>query len=410
MDLASLESKVQDVINEVRIKGDDAVLEFTRRFDGVDLKDMRVSPSEFDESILSLDEELKDAINIAADNIAAFHRAQLPKMIRVETMPGVTCWQKAVPIERVGLYVPGGTAPLFSTVLMLGIPASVAGCRETVLCTPPGKDGKIHPAILYAASVAGISTIIKAGGAQAIAAMAYGTSTVPSVYKIFGPGNQFVTCAKQLVQQAGVAIDIPAGPSEVAVFADSTANASFVAADLLSQAEHGIDSQVLLVTTDELLIEEVQRQLEFQLEVLPRSVFARKALESSRIVLVQSAEEAMDLLNEYAPEHLILACEDPFALADLVTNAGSVFLGHFSPESVGDYASGTNHTLPTNGYARAYSGVSLDSFLKKITFQQLSAEGLQEIGPVVERMAMEEGLLAHKHAVTIRLDKINNRI
>jgi histidinol dehydrogenase len=354
-----------------------------------------------------LAKELKEAIRMAKTNIEAFHRVQQQALEVVETMEGVRCWRRAVAIEKVGLYIPGGTAPLFSTILMLGIPARIAGCKEIILCSPPDMNGRLHPAILYAARLVGVTKIFKAGGVQAIAAMAYGTESVPKVYKVFGPGNQYVTCAKQLVQREGLAIDMPAGPSEVAVFADETARPAFVASDLLSQAEHGADSQVILVSPSREMIERVLVEIGRQLEDLPRAAIARAALENSRAFLVRDSYQAMELLNEYAPEHLILACGNPEELAEQVVNAGSVFLGHFSPESVGDYASGTNHVLPTNGHAKAYSGVSLDSFLKKITFQQLTPEGLTRIGIGVEKMAEAEGLDAHARAVGLRIRRMN---
>ncbi len=405
IDLIDLEPAVRSIMNDVRQDGDKAVIAYNKKFDAVESSSFLVNESEIVDSESLINEDLKDAIRAAAANIELFHRKQISEPEHVTTMPGVECWRKSIGIEKVGLYIPGGTAPLFSTVLMLGIPAVLAGCKEIVLCTPPPKSGTLHPAILYAAKVAGIRSIFKVGGVQAIAAMTYGTETIPQVYKIFGPGNQYVTLAKQIAQTAGVAIDMPAGPSEVAVFADATAKASFVAADLLSQAEHGIDSQVLLVTTSEQLIDKVQQELDIQMRLLPRMEFAMKSLESSRIILVESDNEAMELLNAYAPEHLILACANPAELANKVVNAGSVFLGHYSPESVGDYASGTNHTLPTNGYARAYSGVSIDSFVKKITFQRVSKEGLLHIGPIVEAMAAAEGLYAHQQAVAVRYER-----
>ena len=403
MNAAALEEKVSAILNDIRQNGDAALLKYTASFDGVTLSQSALSDEEW-VAADAIPEPLKAAINQAAANIKLFHQQQIQVPEKVETMPGVVCWRKAVGIEKVGLYIPGGSAPLFSTVLMLGIPAAMAGCREIVLCTPPGKDGLVHPAILYAAKTAGITKIFKAGGVQAIGAMAYGTASVPKVYKIFGPGNQFVTCAKQLVQQSGIAIDMPAGPSEVAVFADASANPAFVAADLLSQAEHGPDSQVLLVTTDINTIESVNKALKEQLAVLSRGPIATKALENSRAVVLGSATEAMELLNEYAPEHLILATDQAEELSGMVVNAGSVFVGHYSPESAGDYASGTNHTLPTNGYATAYSGVSLDSFVKKITFQQLSREGLHRIANTVTTMAEAEGLDAHANAVKVRIN------
>ncbi len=407
MDLPSLETSVEKILQEVSEKGDQALKEFTLKFDNVIVNDLEVSPGEMDEALKLIPSDLKNAILLAKQNVEKFHSAQ-PEQIRIiETMPGIRCWRKSVAIEKVGLYIPGGTAPLFSTLLMLAIPAVIAGCREIVICSPPGKDGKLHPAILYAAHLTGITRIFKLGGVQAIAAMTFGTHSVPRVFKIFGPGNQYVTCAKQLAQRYGVAIDMPAGPSEVGVFADDTADPAFVAADLLSQAEHGPDSQVFFVCSSEQVLENVQQQLAIQLGLLPRRNFAAKSLENSTLVLVNNEQEAMELLNEYAPEHLILSCKNASALAELVVNAGSVFIGNYSPESVGDYASGTNHTLPTNGHARAYSGVSVDSFVKKITFQQLTPEGLKNIGPSVELMAAAEGLQGHKNAVSIRLAQVS---
>jgi histidinol dehydrogenase len=402
-DTSSLEEKIKPIIEDVRKNGDAAVRKYTEQFDKAIIANFAVTEQEIQFALNQIDPDLFDAIKTAAANITAFHRTQVGQVEKIETMPGVVCWRKNVAIESVGLYIPGGTAPLFSTVLMLCIPALIAGCKEIVICTPPSPDGKIHPAIIVAATYLGIKTIYKVGGVQAIAALTFGTQSIPKVNKIFGPGNQYVTTAKQLVQQYGVAIDMPAGPSEVAVFADATANADFVAADLLSQAEHGADSQVFFVTTEESLVDKVNASLERQLQSLPRRDIAKKALESSKAILVASTTEAIELLNVYAPEHLILSCQSPETLAANVTNAGSVFLGHYSPESVGDYASGTNHTLPTNGYAAAYSGVSVDSFVKKITFQQLTVEGLKGIGPVVERMAEAEGLSAHANAVKVRL-------
>ena len=402
-DNSSLQQTVKAVMTEVKLNGDAAIQQFTEQFDGVSLGNFVVSQKEISESAAYLSDELKQAIQQAAANVQLFHEKQITKTEVVETMPGVKCWRKSIGIEKVGLYIPGGTAPLFSTILMLGIPAKIAGCKEVVLCSPPGKDGKLHPAILFAALLTGINKIFKIGGVQAIAAMAYGTETVPRVYKIFGPGNQYVTCAKQLIQQEGIAIDMPAGPSEVCVMADETANASFVAADLLSQAEHGVDSQVVLVTTSEKMMEEVQDVLQKQLTVLPRKELAAKALENSTLILVKDIEEAIALVNEYAAEHLIIACKDDEAIAEKIVNAGSVFLGNYSPESVGDYASGTNHTLPTNGFAKAYSGVSVDSFVKKVTYQKLSKEGLKNIGKTVVLMAEAEGLDAHANAVRVRL-------
>jgi histidinol dehydrogenase len=403
IDTATLEQQVRGVLNVVKQDGDTAVFQFTRQFDGVQLSSLEVTEEEIESAIQQVPDDLKRAIKQAANNIRVFHEKQKAGIEVVETMKGVRCWRKSIGIDKVGLYIPGGTAPLFSTILMLAIPAQIAGCKEVILCSPPDKEGKLNPAILYAASLTGVHKIFKIGGVQAIAAMAYGTETVPKVYKIFGPGNQYVTCAKQLVQQEGTAIDMPAGPSEVCVLADRTANASYVAADLLSQAEHGADSQVLLVSTDTQLVDDVMKELNVQLEQLPRKELAAKALENSKAVLVKNMDEAIELVNEYAAEHLILSCENDESMAEKITNAGSVFLGNYSPESVGDYASGTNHTLPTNGFARAYSGVSLDSFVKKITYQRLTKEGLSAIAPTVKAMASAEGLEAHKRAVTIRL-------
>lgn len=403
MDLTQLQPKVRAVMAAVKENGDAAIQQYTLAFDGVDLANFSVSATEIAEAAGQLTDALKTAIEQAAANIASFHRPQIQVAEKIETMPGVLCWRKSIGIEKVGLYIPGGTAPLFSTVLMLGIPAVLAGCKEIILCSPPDKKGQLHPAILFAAQTAGITRIFKIGGVQAIAAMAYGTASVPQVYKIFGPGNQYVTLAKQLVQQEGIAIDMPAGPSEVCVLADDTGNPAFIASDLLSQAEHGADSQVLLVTTSETLAEKVTMELDSQLEALPRKDMALRALSHSRMVLVKSMDEAIAMVNDYAAEHLIIACKEADVLAEKVINAGSVFLGNYSPESVGDYASGTNHTLPTNGFARAYSGVSIDSFVKKVTYQKLSLEGLTNIGKTVMEMAGAEGLAAHAHAVAIRL-------
>lgn len=404
MDTAALESKVAAILQAVKEEGDAAVRNYAKQFDNVTLDNLEVTPAEFAAATQTLDPALKQAILQAKQNIERFHNAQKETAQVIETMPGVECWRRSVAIDKVGLYIPGGSAPLFSTILMLGIPAVIAGCREIVLCTPSNAEGLVHPAILFTAQTIGIEKVFKIGGVQAIGAMAYGTETVPKVYKIFGPGNQYVTAAKQLVNKAGTAIDMPAGPSEVAVLADESCVPDFVAADLLSQAEHGPDSQVLLVTTSMKVITDVQAAVEKQLKALPRQQIATKALDNSRMLLVSNMDDAMDLLNDYAPEHLIIACENDVMLADKVVNAGSVFLGNYSPESAGDYASGTNHTLPTNGHARAYSGVSLDSFLKKITYQRLSREGLQQIGNTIELMAAAEGLDAHKQAVTIRLN------
>lgn len=394
---------VRGIIDRVRAEGDAAVLALEEQFDKVKLDSLAVSDDEWQEAETLLSDELKAAIRLAKQNIEAFHTAQRFEGKKVTTQPGVTCWQKAVAIEKVGLYIPGGTAPLFSTVLMLAVPAKIAGCQEIVLCTPPGRDGKVHPAVLFAAQVAGVSRIFKAGGVQAIASMAYGTESIPKVYKIFGPGNQYVTAAKQLVSLRDVAIDMPAGPSEVEVLADETANPAFVAADLLSQAEHGVDSQAVLITTSLALQMAVQVEVERQLALLPRKEIAEKSLENSKLIVVNSMDEAIEMTNAYAPEHLIIETANYMSVAEKVVNAGSVFLGSLTPESAGDYASGTNHTLPTNGYAKAYSGVSLDSFIRKITFQEILPEGLRRIGPAIEVMAANEHLDAHKNAVTERL-------
>ena len=406
LNMAALAEKVGVILKNVETNGDKAVIEYEEQFDHVKLESLTVTPEELKEAEAQVPIELKVAILLAQRNIYTFHKKQKFEGKKVETMEGVTCWQKAVGIEKVGLYIPGGTAPLFSTVLMLAVPAKIAGCKEIVLCTPPNKEGKIHPAILYAAQVAGVSKIFKAGGVQAIGAMAYGTESVPKVYKIFGPGNQYVMAAKQQVSLHDVAIDMPAGPSEVEVIADETANPAFVAADLLSQAEHGVDSQVVLVTTSEKLLEEVEYEVQHQLSRLPRWEIAEKSLANSKLILVKDMDEAIELTNEYAPEHLIIETKDYMELAEKVVNAGSVFLGAYTPESAGDYASGTNHTLPTNGYAKAYSGVSLDSFIRKITFQEINHEGIQNIGPAIEVMAANEHLDAHKNAVSVRLNSL----
>jgi histidinol dehydrogenase len=403
MNTESLNEVVKSILDQVRYNGDEAVLSFEETFDHVRLRSLVVTEEEIQEAESLISDELKNAIVLAKNNIARFHEAQRFEGVLVETQPGVTCWQKSVPIERVGLYIPGGTAPLFSTVLMLAIPAKIAGCGEIVLCTPPARDGKVHPAVLFAAKTAGVSHIYKIGGVQAIGAMAYGTQSVPRVYKIFGPGNQYVTAAKQLVSMGDVAIDMPAGPSEVMVLADETANPVFVAADLLSQAEHGVDSQAMLVTTSESLQQEVMKEVERQLDVLPRKEIASKSLKYSRLILVKDMDEAIEMVNEYAPEHLIIQTKDYEALAKRVVNAGSIFLGKYACESAGDYASGTNHTLPTNGYAKAYNGVNLDSFCRKITYQELTAQGIGRIGKAIEVMAANEQLDAHKNAVTVRL-------
>lgn len=406
MNTENLFDTVRAIIDRVKAEGDRAVLEYEEKFDKAVLATLAVTKAEQEEAETLVSEELKKAIRLAKQNIETFHAAQRFEGRRVETQPGVTCWQKTVAIEKVGLYIPGGTAPLFSTVLMLAVPAKIAGCREIVLCTPPGKDGKVHPAVLFAAKVAGVSRIFKAGGVQAIAAMAYGTESIPKVYKIFGPGNQYVTAAKQLVSLRDVAIDMPAGPSEVEVLADGTANPAFVAADLLSQAEHGVDSQAMLVTTSPELLQAVKKEVERQLALLPRKEIAEKSLANSKLIAMRDMEEAIELTNSYAPEHLIIETADYMSVAGRIVNAGSVFLGSLTPESAGDYASGTNHTLPTNGYAKAYSGVSLDSFIRKITFQEITPEGILAIGSAIEEMAANEHLDAHKNAVTVRLGKL----
>lgn len=403
LNTATLRETVLEVLERVRTEGDKAVIEYEEKFDHVHLDSLTVSEEEFAEAEKAVSIGLKAAIMLAFNNIKKFHEAQKFESKPVNTLPGVTCWQKAVAIEKVGLYVPGGTAPLFSTVLMLATPAQIAGCKEIVLCTPPNREGKIHPAILYAAKIAGVSRVFKAGGVQAIGAMAYGTSSVPKVYKIFGPGNQYVMAAKQEVSLHDVAIDMPAGPSEVAVLADETANPIFVASDLLSQAEHGVDSQSMLITTSATLIRAVTEEVERQLEELPRKEIAARSLEHSKLILIDNMELAVEMMNRYAPEHLIIETKNYHELAEKIVNAGSVFLGAYSPESAGDYASGTNHTLPTNGYAKAYSGVSLDSFIRKITFQEITKEGIATIGPAIEVMAANEYLDAHKNAVSVRL-------
>lgn len=403
-----LESKVSAILEGVKVNGDVAVKKYTASFDGVALDEFAVTEKELTASISQVDDNLKAAIELAMKNIGLFHNSQKEEIKKIETTAGVLCWRQSVSIEKVGLYIPGGSAPLFSTLLMLAIPAVLEGCKEIIVCTPPDKSGKVNPVILYVAQLIRLKNIYKIGGVQAIAAMAYGTETVPKVNKIFGPGNQYVTCAKQLVNAAGIAIDMPAGPSELAVYADATCNPAFVAADLLSQAEHGTDSQVLLVASSVSVVEKVKAEIEKQAAPLPRKEIAIKALQNSLAIVIENTATAFELLNEYAPEHLIIAADDAEILAENVINAGSVFLGHYSPESAGDYASGTNHTLPTNGYAKAYSGVSLDSFVKKITFQQISKEGINNIGSAVEAMAAAEGLDAHKNAVAVRLKEINN--
>ncbi len=406
MDVTALFDTVRNVLDDVRREGDAAIRKYEKLFDKVDLDAIRVSEEERNEARNLVSDDLKRAILNAKQNIETFHAAQRFEGKKIETAPGVVCWQKAVPIDKVGLYIPGGTAPLFSTVLMLAVPAHIAGCREIVLCTPPGKDGKIHPAILFAAEAAGVNCICKVGGSQAIAAMAYGTESVPKVYKIFGPGNQYVTAAKQWVSLKEVAIDMPAGPSEVEVIADATANPDFIAADFLSQAEHGIDSQAMMITTDEAIVEPVVKAIDRQLSRLPRKEITEKALAHSRIIVLKDRQEVVDFTNLYAPEHLIIQTKEYALLAEQIRNAGSVFLGSYTPESAGDYASGTNHTLPTNGYAHAYSGVNLDSFIKKMTFQEITAEGIAQLGDTIRTMAANEQLEAHKNAVTVRLNTL----
>ena len=402
-DSKPLEEIVSAILQDIKLNGDEAVKKYALQFDKVQLNELKVSDVEIAESVALVSDELKAAILIAKNNITLFHQSQKEISKKVETTAGVICWRKSLPIQKVGLYIPGGSAPLFSTLLMLGIPAVMAGCKEIVMCTPSDRNGKVNPVVLYVAQLIGLKNIYKIGGVQAIASMAYGTATIPQVYKIFGPGNQYVTCAKQLVNKEAIAIDMPAGPSEVAVYADETSNAEFVASDLLSQAEHGADSQVLLVASSTTIVENVKAAIVQQLSQLSRKEIAAKALENSRFVVMENTVEAFSLLNEYAAEHLIIASDNAEMLAEYVENAGSIFIGHYSPESAGDYASGTNHTLPTNGYAKAYSGVSLDSFVKKVTFQQLSKQGIQNIGNAVELMAAAEGLDAHKNAVSIRL-------
>lgn len=406
LDISQLNGVVSSVLDDIRQRGDEAVKHYEQKFDKVELSSLAVTEAEMTEAEAMVSDELKAAIALAHHNIKAFHESQKFVSQKIEPQPGVVCWQKSVAIQRVGLYIPGGTAPLFSTVLMLATPAKIAGCEEIVLCTPPNREGKVHPAILVAARIAGVSKIFKAGGVQAIGAMAYGTESIPKTYKIFGPGNQYVMAAKQQVSLHDVAIDMPAGPSEVCVIADKTANAAFIAADLLSQAEHGIDSQVFLITTSEEVIDKVMVEVDKQLNELPRKEIAAKALDNSKMVLVKDISEAIDLSNTYAPEHLIIQTDNYNDVAERIVNAGSVFLGKYACESAGDYASGTNHTLPTHGYATAYSGVNLDSYCRKITFQHLSAEGVSNIGPAVEAMAAAESLDAHKNAMTIRLKEI----
>ncbi|WP_224490494.1 histidinol dehydrogenase [Robertkochia flava] len=407
--LNELEPLVEQVFNEVAQKGDEALLKYTELFDGVTPDTWQVSPKEMEEAGKKVPEDLKEAIRTAAANIEKFHLAQKTDSVRVETMPGVVCWQEKKPIEKIGLYIPGGTAPLFSTVLMLAIPARAAGCREIVICTPPGKDQSVNPVILFAATLCGVKKVFKVGGIQAIAAMTFGTGTIPAVYKIFGPGNQFVTVAKQWATRYQVAIDMPAGPSELMVAADKTAQPEYVAADLLSQAEHGKDSQVILVSTSNEFCEQVEQEITKQIEKLPRKEIASAAIENSRMVVVENTRMMIDVINSYGPEHLIISSADEEDICRAVINAGSVFLGNYTPESAGDYASGTNHTLPTNGYSRQYSGVNLDSFTKSVTYQKLDATGIKNLGVTIEKMAEAEGLFAHKNAVSIRLRDLENQ-
>jgi histidinol dehydrogenase len=404
-----VEVTVKEIFKEVQKKGDEAVAKYTSIFDGITLDTYEVTEEEVQEAIKEISSELKEAIALAKENIYKFHSAQKTERIFVETTNGVKCWQEKRPIQKIGLYIPGGTAPLFSTVLMLAVPAEIAGCKEIVLCSPPDKTGKINPAILYAAQLCGVTKIVKVGGIQAIAAMTFGTESIPKVYKIFGPGNQFVTVAKQLATQFGVAIDMPAGPSELLIVADDTAVPAFVASDLLSQAEHGADSQVILVSTSKKLIEAVEKEIQTQIEVLPRKEIAQKAIENSKLIFVENDKIALDLINEYGPEHFIICSEFDDFYSNGIINAGSVFIGNYTPESAGDYASGTNHTLPTNGYAKNYSGVNLDSFVKSMTFQKISETGIQAIGKAIEIMAEAEGLQAHKNAVTLRLASLESK-
>ena len=401
-----IEETVNQVFAEVKSKGDVAVSKYTELFDGINLANTQVTEKEISAAANEVSEELKEAIKLAKNNIEKFHTAQKTDRIEIETTNGVKCWQEKRAIQKVGLYIPGGSAPLFSTILMLAAPANIAGCKEIVLCTPPDKNGNVHPAILYTAELCGVTKIYKVGGIQAIAAMTFGTESIPKVYKIFGPGNQFVTVAKQLATRHNVAIDMPAGPSELLVVADDSSNAAFVASDLLSQAEHGADSQVILVSTSKDLIEKVEKEVESQLEVLPRKSIAEKAIAHSRLIFVEKKEDALELIDEYGPEHFIICAEDEAFFTEGIQNAGSVFIGNYTPESAGDYASGTNHTLPTNGYAKQYSGVNLDSFMKSMTFQKITEEGIKEIGPAIELMAQAEGLEAHKNAVTLRLKEL----
>ncbi|HSJ12246.1 MAG TPA: histidinol dehydrogenase [Gillisia sp.] len=407
--LEDIEATVSEVFSEIKKKGDAAVAKYTSLFDGVKIEYVIVSSGEINEAEAFISDELKQAIALAKFNIEKFHSAQITERVSVATTPGVECWQEKRPIQKVGLYIPGGTAPLFSTILMLAVPATIAGCNEIVLCTPPNKEGKVNPAILYTAALCGVTQIFKIGGIQAIGALTFGTETVPKVYKIFGPGNQFVTVAKQLATRYNVAIDMPAGPSELLVVADDTANAAFVASDLLSQAEHGADSQVILVSTSRFLLEKVEAEIGSQIEALPRKEVAQRAIENSRLILVENDTLALELINEYGPEHLIICTKNEDFYIDGIINAGSVFIGNYTPESAGDYASGTNHTLPTNGYAKQYSGVNLDSFLKSMTFQKINEEGIRNIGQAIEIMAEAEGLQAHKNAVSLRLQELSNK-
>jgi histidinol dehydrogenase len=406
---SQVEIAVAEILNDVKLNGDKAIRKLTLKFDKLELDSFRVSQSEIEDAKNAINDKLKKAIALAKHNIEKFHISQKTEQKVVETAPGVKCWQKSIPIEKVGLYIPGGTAPLFSTVMMLGVPAVIAGCKEIVLCSPAGQNGKVNPAILYTADQIGIKNIFKIGGAQAIGAMAYGTESVPKVYKIFGPGNQYVMAAKLKVTQIGIAIDMPAGPSEVAVIADKSSNPSYIASDLLSQAEHGVDSQVILFTTDENIIPEIENEMKVQLNELPRKSIAAESLKNSRIIISRNTDELMEMVNEYAPEHLIISTGNANKLAEMVVNAGSVFIGHLTPESAGDYASGTNHTLPTNGYAKNYNGVNLDSFVKKITFQQINQKGLINIGSAIEELALAEGLHAHKNSITLRLNDISKK-
>ena len=403
-----IEATVKEIFKEVQKKGDSAVSKYTSLFDGVSVSNIKVSKAEIEAAIATISPELKKAIQLAKSNIKKFHTAQKTDRVAVETIEGVNCWQEKRPIQKIGLYIPGGTAPLFSTVLMLAVPAKIAGCNEIVLCSPPDKNGNINPAILYAANLCGVTKILKVGGIQAIAGLTFGTETIPKVYKVFGPGNQFVTVAKQLATQFGVAIDMPAGPSELLVVADDTAVPAFVASDLLSQAEHGTDSQVILVSTSKKIIDEVEKEIQIQLEVLPRKKIAEKAIANSKLIFVENDTIALDLINEYGPEHFIICTASDDFYIDGIYNAGSIFIGNYTPESAGDFASGTNHTLPTNGYAKNYSGVNLDSFTKAMTFQKISKKGMQNIGKAIQIMAEAEGLQAHKNAVTLRLKAIEN--